>query len=128
MLLSETTSLRKRKAVKNVENIGGYAFSNCPRLKKFPFGKSIKGIGDFAFCGTIIADIYLPEGLSYVGMRAFDTLCAAGDGFEKLRMYDIHIPSTLKHIHVFAFANAANVYTSFVNTALIRHVWEVEIF
>lgn len=53
-------------------------------------------------------------------MRAFDTLCAACDGFEKLRMYDVHIPSTLKHIHVFAFANAANVYTSFVNTALIR--------
>ena len=112
--------LEETEGCKNVENIGGYAFSNCPRLKKFPFGKSIKGIGDFAFCGTIIADIYLPEGLSYVGMRAFDTLCAAGDGFEKLRMYDIHIPSTLKHIHVFAFANAANVYTSFVNTALIR--------
>ena len=111
--------LEEVEGCKNVESIGGYAFSNCPQLKKFPFEKSIKGIGDCAFCGTIITDIYLPEGLSYVGRRAFDTLCVM-DEFEELRMYDIHIPSTLKYIGTFAFANVANVYTSFVNTSLIR--------
>lgn len=111
--------LEEVEGCKNVENIEGDAFSNCPRLRKFPFGESIKSIGDCAFCGTIITDIYLPEGLSYVGRRAFDTLCVM-NGFEGLRMYDIHIPSTLKYIDAFAFANVANVYTSFVNTALIR--------
>lgn len=35
-------------------------------------------------------------------------------------MYDIHIPSTLKYIESCAFANAANVYTPFVNAALIK--------
>ena len=35
-------------------------------------------------------------------------------------MYDIHIPSTLKYIEAFAFANAANVYTPFVNASLIK--------
>lgn len=108
---------------KNIERIGDYAFAYCKQLKKFPFGEFVKNIGSGAFCDTILTKIYLPEGLSRVGMQAFNTTCIV-DGFQALvepsGMYDIHIPSTLKYIESCAFANVANVYTPFVNAALIK--------
>lgn len=108
---------------KNVERIGDFAFAYCKQLKKFQFGELIKSIGSGAFCDTMLTEIYLPEGLSRVGRHAFNTIWIE-DGFQTLigpsQMYDIHIPSTLKYIEFYAFANAANVYTSFVNAALIK--------
>lgn len=108
---------------KNVERIGDYAFAYCKQLKKFSFGEFIKNIGSCAFCDTMLTEIYLPEGLSHVGIQAFNTTCIV-DGIqawvESSRMYDIHIPSTLKYIEPYAFANAANVYTPFVNASLIK--------
>lgn len=108
---------------KNVERINDYAFAYCKQLKKFPFGEFIKNIGSCAFCDTMLTEIYLPEGLSRVGRQAFNTTYIV-NGFqawvEASGMYDIHIPSTLKYIESCAFANAANVYTPFVNAALIK--------
>ena len=111
------------KGCKNVERIGDYAFAYCKQLKKFQFGELIKNIGSNAFCDTMLTEIYLPEGLSRVGRQAFNTTCIV-NGIQTLvepsGMYDIHIPSTLKYIEAFAFANAANVYTPFVNASLIK--------
>ena len=111
------------KGCKNVERIGNYAFAYCKQLKKFQFGELIKNIGSSAFCDTMLTEIYLPEGLSRVGRQAFNTIWIE-DGSQTLigpsQMYDIRIPSTLKYIEPYAFANAANVYTSFVNAALIK--------
>lgn len=108
---------------KNVERIGDYAFAYCKQLKKFQFGEFVKNIGTAAFCDTMLTEIYLPEGLSRVGRQAFNTTCVV-NGIQTLveasRMYDIHIPSTLKYIEPCAFANAANVYAPFVNAALIQ--------
>lgn len=108
---------------KNVERIGDFAFAYCKQLKKFQFGELIKNIGSGTFCDTMLTEIYLPEGLSRVGRQAFNTTCIV-NGIQALvepsEMYDIHIPSTLKYIEAFAFANAANVYTPFVNASLIK--------
>lgn len=108
---------------KNVERIDDYAFAYCKQLKKFSFGEFIKNIGSSAFRDTMLTEIYLPEGLSHVGIQAFNTTCIV-DGIqtwvESSRMYDIHIPSTLKYIEPYAFANAANVHTPFVNASLIK--------
>lgn len=108
---------------KNVERIGDYAFAYCKQLKKFQFGEFVKNIGAAAFCDTMLTEIYLPEGLARVGRQAFNTTCVV-NGIQTLveasRMYDIHIPSTLKYIESCAFANAANVYSPFVNAALIQ--------
>lgn len=108
---------------KNIKKIGDYAFAYCNQLKKFPFGEFVKNIGSGAFCDTMLTEIYLPEGLSRVGRQAFNTTGVA-DGMQALvepsGMYDIHIPSTLKYIESCAFANVANVYTPFVNAALIK--------
>lgn len=116
-------ALEEVEGCKNVERIGNFSFAYCQQLKKFPFGEFIKNIGDGAFSNTMLTEIYLPEGLSHVGRQAFNTICAV-NGFQNYvgpsRMYDIHIPSTLKYIDDFAFANAANIYTPFVNAALIQ--------
>ena len=108
---------------KNVERIGDFAFAYCKQLKKFQFGELIKNIGSSTFCDTMLTEIYLPEGLSRVGRQAFNTTCIVNGiqaVVEPSGMYDIHIPSTLKYIEAFAFANAANVYTPFVNASLIQ--------
>lgn len=108
---------------KNVERIGDFAFAYCKQLKKFQFGELIKNIGSGTFCDTMLTEIYLPEGLSRVGRQAFNTTCIVNGiqaWVESSRMYDIHIPSTLKYIEPYAFANAANVYTPFVNASLIK--------
>ncbi|MCB6589769.1 leucine-rich repeat domain-containing protein [bacterium 210702-DFI.5.13] len=116
-------ALEEVDGCKNVERIGDFSFAYCQQLKKFPFGEFIKNIGDGAFSNTMLTEIYLPEGLSHVGRQAFNTICVV-NGFQtyvgQSRMYDIHIPSTLKYIDAFAFANAANIYTPFVNAALIQ--------
>lgn len=68
---------------KNVERVGDYAFADCQQLKKFPFGDFIKSIGSCAFCDTMLTEIYLPEGLSRVGVQAFDTISVV-PGFNTL--------------------------------------------
>ena len=116
-------TLEEIEGCKNVEQIGDYAFADCHQLKKFPFGECIKTIGKYAFGNTMLTDIYLPEGLSHVGRQAFNTICITY-GLQTWvgpsQMYDIRIPSTLKYIEPYAFANAANIYTPFVNSALIQ--------
>ena len=116
-------ALEEVRGCKNVERICDYAFAYCKNLKKFSFGESIKSIGACAFVDTMLTEIYLPEGIYRVGRLAFNTIWV-DDGIQTCvgpsQMYDIHIPSTLKHIGQYAFANAANVYTTFVNVALIH--------
>ena len=116
-------ALEEVKGCKNVERICDYAFAYCKNLKKFSFGEFIKSIGACAFVDTMLTEIYLPEGIYRVGRLAFNTMWV-DDGIQTFvgpsQMYDIHIPSTLKYIGPYAFANAANVYTTFVNVALIH--------
>ena len=124
-------ALKSVEGGKNIEQIAHYAFSACNHLKNFEFGKHIKNIGRRAFSNTALTTVDLPEGLFSVGRSAFNTTCLdnASDGFEPvdaLHMYDIHIPSTLKLIEPLAFANAANVYTPFVNAALIHACMRTE--
>lgn len=112
-------ALEEVKGCKNVEGISSYAFSYCWNLKKFPFGNQVRNIYDCAFLNTMLTEVSLPEGLRHVGRQAFNT-GVSNTEIDASKMYDIHIPSTLKDIGVYAFANAAHVYTPFVNTALLK--------
>ena len=123
-------ALEEVRGCKKIEKICDYAFAYCKFLKKFSFGEFIKSIGACAFEYTMLTEIYLPEGIYRVGRLAFNTGRLAfntiwiDDGDSTFagpsQMYDIHIPSTLKDIGPYAFANAANVYTTFVNAELIH--------
>lgn len=102
-----------------LESIGDMSFMNCTSLKDFSFGTNLKRIGGSAFQNTQLTKLFLPEGLKYVGSRAFNTATLNNNGkisqITPDRMYDVHLPSSLKEIGRSAFCNAANIYTKEVN-------------
>ena len=91
------------------------SFKNCTSLKDFSFGPNLKGIGEYAFRNTQLTKILLPEGLEYVGSQAFNTANIKDNGeishITPDKMYDIHLPVSLKEIGKAAFCNASNIYT-----------------
>lgn len=106
------------------ESIGDMSFMNCTSLKKFSFGPNLKRIGEYVFMNTQLTKILLPEGLKYVGSQAFDTANLKDDGeishITPDKMYDIHLPVSLKEIGRVAFCNAANIYTKEANLNTVR--------
>lgn len=109
---------------KSIESIGDASFKNCTSLKDFSFGTNLKRIGGSAFQNTQLTKIVLPEGLKYVGSHAFNTANLKDNGeishITPDKMYDIHLPVSLKEIGRSAFCNAANIYTKEVNLNVIR--------
>lgn len=107
-----------------LESIGDMSFMNCTSLKKFSFGPNLKRIGEYVFMNTQLTKILLPEGLKYVGSQAFDTANLKDDGeishITPDKMYDIHLPVSLKEIGRAAFCNAANIYTKEANLNTVR--------
>lgn len=107
-----------------LESIGDMSFMNCTSLKKFSFGPNLKRIGEYVFMNTQLTKILLPEGLKYVGSQAFDTANLKDNGeishITPDKMYDIHLPVSLKEIGRAAFCNAANIYTKEANLSTVR--------
>ena len=56
-----------------VTSIGGKAFANCDKLTRADFGKnsSLVTVGGYAFYGTSLSEITLPEGTKTIGASAF---------------------------------------------------------
>lgn len=109
---------------KGLESIGDVSFKNCTSLKDFSFGTNLKRIGVSAFQNTQLTKILLPEGLKYVGSHAFNTANLKDNGeishITPDKMYDIHLPASLKEIGRAAFCNAANIYTKEANLNAVR--------
>lgn len=109
---------------KGLESIGDVSFKNCTSLKDFSFGTNLKRIGGSAFQNTQLTKILLPEGLKYVGSHAFNTANLKDNGeishITPDKMYDIHLPASLKEIGRAAFCNAANIYTKEANLNAVR--------
>lgn len=104
---------------KGLKSIGDASFKNCTSLKDFSFGTILERIGGSAFQNTQLTKIFLPEGLKYVGSHAFSTANLKDNGeisyITPDKMYDIHLPVSLKEIGKAAFCNASNIYTKEVN-------------
>lgn len=107
-----------------IEDIGDRSFMNCINLKYFSFGPNSKKIGCSAFQNTQLTRILLPEGLKHVGSHAFNTANLKDNGevshITPDKMYDIHLPVSLKEIGRAAFCNAANIYTKEANLNTVR--------
>lgn len=107
-----------------IEDIGDMSFMNCINLKDFSFGPNLKRIGCSAFQNTQLTRILLPEGLKHVGSQAFNTANLKDNGevshITPDKMYDIHLPVSLKEIGRAAFCNAANIYTKEANLNAVR--------
>lgn len=109
---------------KGLESIGDMSFKNSTSLKDFSFGTNLKRIGGSAFQNTQLTKIVLPEGLKYVGSYAFKTANLKDNGeishITPDKMYDIHLPVSLKEIGKAAFCNASNIYTKEANLNTVR--------
>lgn len=109
---------------KGLESIGDASFKNCTSLKDFSFGTNLERIGGSAFQNTQLTKIFLPEGLKYVGSHAFNTANLKDNGeishITPDKMYDIHLPVSLKEIGKAAFCNASNIYTKEANLNTVR--------
>lgn len=55
----------------NLKEIGKLCFNNCKKLKEVFISNSVEKIGDSAFSGSGIEEIYLPENLKELGDGAF---------------------------------------------------------
>ena len=69
-----------------VEIIGAHAFQSCGNLNGISLSDSLTSIGDYAFSGTSLLYIYIPEGVTSIGESAFSG-CS--------HISDIYIPSTV---------------------------------
>ncbi len=62
-------------------SIGDYAFYNCTNLSSFTFDDDISSIGGYAFCGSGLTSITIPETVTYIGSNAFAN-CSSLTSFE----------------------------------------------
>lgn len=67
---SECTGLTKIELPDVRLSIGESAFYECKNLTEVDFGEAVS-IGDYAFAGTEIKDVVIPESVSYIGKFAF---------------------------------------------------------
>lgn len=55
-----------------VEELGSYAFSNCPKLTAFPFAEGMQIVGTSAFAGSGLKEIHLPGSVTKIYEHAFE--------------------------------------------------------
>ena len=91
---------------KRIQIIGSYAFYNIKTITTMtiPANASLKTIGDWAFYYNKFNTINLPEGLTYIGERAF-SYCQ-GTNFKTLA-----IPSTVTYVGPSAFYSCTKLTT-----------------
>jgi hypothetical protein len=75
-------------------SIEAQAFSGCTALKTINLGTCVGSIGDNAFAGSAIANITIPNAVSYIGSKAFL-------GCSELK--EIDIPNSVKKIGASCF-------------------------
>ena len=50
-----------------LEQLSAGAFNNCSSLNKITINSKLKNIGDYAFAGTKITELYIPETVERIG-------------------------------------------------------------
>lgn len=74
-------------------------FNRCPNLKSATFGKSVKRIEDGAFEYSGLTEVWLNEGIEYLGF----------DCFGSTEIHDILFPASVKHNQAFRHNTLNNV-------------------
>lgn len=92
VVLPETFTSSEGKTL-TIVGIGNKAFEKCRSLKKVDLPKTIRIIGNDAFCNADVDDLSLKEGLVKIGNNAF----LNND------LKDIHIPDGVEEIGELAF-------------------------
>ena len=83
-----------------ITSIGSGAFHGCGSLEKAIFGNGIKEIENFAFEGTALQEIEIPESLRVIGKAAFGGC---------MKLESITIPSGVASVREEAFLNCTSL-------------------
>ena len=118
----------------SVTAIGEKAFMHNDSIYLLRLPEGLKTIGEEAFFGTYIADVYLPESLETIGESAFEwgrlenlripegitdipKLAFKGNSFQR-----IYLPSTLAHIGEDAFASFSGMNYIYFNSRSVPDI------
>lgn len=88
----------------NTDSIGNYAFKDCISLSTLPLSTltDLKTLNTYAFSGTVLVNVTLPEGLVTIGTYVF---------MDCEDLMSINIPGTVKTINSAAFAGCTSLTT-----------------
>lgn len=95
-----------------LKEIGMSAFENCTSLTDIIIPQSVKKINAFAFAGTGIAQISLPEGVEELSGQALGQMNGANQSYS---LKSVELPASLKTIHYMTFNNDCGLTELTVN-------------
>lgn len=86
-------------------NIGAYSFEGCFAVKSIDIPGSVQVIGAYAFAGTSVVTVNIPDGVTVIDNSSFDG-CAS--------LYTVTLPNTLTTIGEAAFRGPNIMTTVFI--------------
>lgn len=98
-LVSKCNSLKTLKIGKGITEIPGRLCSNAPALSEVTMGGNVVSIGEYAFAGTAIETIKLPDTLTTISSYAFSNT----------QLKTIEIPASVTGISYGAFSDNAQL-------------------
>lgn len=85
------------------------AFMHCENLSDFYFGKSLEGIGDFAFDECRLTEVIFPYGLQRIGTCTF----------RACEITKVALPETVKLIKEYAFSCTSTIHLKKYNKSVL---------
>lgn len=101
----------KKIILSNVNEIGSYAFYNCPNLQEIVFNNIGVSIYSAAFVGSALKELKFPEGTLHIFERAFS---------DCKNLEYIEFPSSMYNIHPQAFLNCCSLKKAVFNSSETR--------
>ena len=101
-LFKGCTNLEEVDIPQKVTYIMDGAFQGCSKLKHIYLHETLKSIGNYAFWGTAISSINLPNSLETIGQNIMAS-CNS--------LVSITIPDKIKEIPAYAFSDCKNLST-----------------
>lgn len=119
LAFANCTKLSEFTVLNDITAIGREAFRHCDALVEFPFGSSLKTVGDFAFCNSGLTTVPLAgsKELRSIGSHAFagcaslmevslpDAASTVGAGafFDDAKIETLNFPSSATKIEPYTF-------------------------
>ena len=108
--------LKNVTITEGVKSISGYTFNNCLSLTEITLPSSLTSIGSYAFSGSSFISILIPEGVKYIGERAFDgcsslTSIVISKGVTSIGEYAFNSCSNLTRIVISEGIKTISCYT-----------------
>jgi BspA type Leucine rich repeat region (6 copies) len=113
-----------------VTSIGNFAFSSYPTLRSITIPNSVLNIGEFAFYGCGLTNVFIPNSVTNIGQQAFygcismtnvilgtNVLSIGPDGFALCILTSVTIPASVTNLASGAFASCNLTNITFLGNA-----------